>query len=329
MQKDIERLSKKAAPPEKLPVPPSPQIIEKTQEKAREEMEKRKKVEEKAREKAEKLTRKEEERLKALRKKERKGPSRLIVIGLAIILILGGIGGFLYWWNYIHVIISTPLPIHLECQNAQCLGVEGEGENQCSTDADCLPPEPTLPSSLIPVDETETIELAIDQTDQLLEKLKIAATKKQEIGTLKRILIKLTNGEEKYTSLTEFVSALNLIFPEDILNSSENYTLFFYAQAEGQRLGLVINTTNNIKENLILWEKTMVTDLASLFLDLTREEPATQEFQDNIYQDIAIRYLNFPNPDLTIDYALFNDKLVITTSKASMYAAIDALLTPQ
>jgi hypothetical protein len=57
-----------------------------------------------------------------------------IFIGLAVILIIGGIGGFFYWWNYLR---SVPLVTHFECQNNQCLNVEGEGEDKCQTDQDC------------------------------------------------------------------------------------------------------------------------------------------------------------------------------------------------
>ena len=79
-------------------------------------------------------------------------------------------------------------------------------------------------------------------------------------------------------------------------------------------------------EDLKIWEDTIKYDLEPLFLEEQIPASLTEEFQDNAYRNIAIRYMNFPGPDLSIDYALAANKLVITTSRESMYAAIDVLL---
>ena len=69
----------------------------------------------------------------------------------------------------------------------------------------------------------------------------------------------------------------------------------------------------------------MAEDLRPIFLDHQLEEPATEEFQDNTYKNVNIRYLNFSDPSLTLDYAIVGDYLVITTSRESMYGVIDRL----
>lgn len=292
------RLGRPAPPPEKLPL--SPQPI---------------KLEEKPRPKE------QTKELPAPAKKPALLRLKFILIGLVVMVIV--FGGFLYWWNYIHLI--TPLT-HYECQNYQCLLVEGEGIDQCLSDKDCLPPEPTIPSSLIPVDETETIELIKGQENLLIDKLKTTAAQGQEIGTLRRILIKSVNGQSKYLNFNEFCQIAEIQTPL----SENNFTLFLYSQDEGNRLGLVIDIQNFYEEPIFSllrnWEPEMKTDLKLIFLATKPGPAATEEFQDNIYQNIAIRYLNFPHPDLTIDYAIIDDKLVIATSKDSIYAVIDILL---
>ena len=358
---------KKAVPPAQLPViepakrpvsPPFPSLRLKSAERLRKEAEIKKRIEETqkrleeermkaemARQKAErekvKERRKEEPaRIKKIEKpepaKEEKGRLKPVLIGSAVILIIGGVGGFLYWWNYLRVI--PPVVTHYQCQDFQCVSVEGEGLDQCQTDEDCQPIEPTLPVSLIQVDETRTIELTIEQENLLLDDLKLVAGQEQTLNTFKRILVKLVSQtEKKYAHLDTLISALGINLPDNILSvvatsdvEGGNYTLFFYNQAEGNRLGMVIALEQGVdlSQELRIWEASIKTDLKSFFLSLDIEvQPmATEEFQDNLYQDIAIRYLNFPMPDLSIDYAIVNNKLVITTSQESMYATIDALL---
>jgi hypothetical protein len=264
----------------------------------------------------------------------KKGRLKFALIGLAVIIIIGGTGGFLYWWNYLR-----PIPLvatYYECQNFQCIEVEGEGTDQCLSDEDCQPTEPIVPDSLIPVDETETIELAIGQENLLLDELKSTALDEQATSTFKRILVKLiSQTEKKYADLDTLISALEISLPIDILQAvaigqaeEENYTLFFYSQPEGNRLGLVIDMTesSSLVQGLRDWERTIIIDLKPLLLTDKVPTAFTEDFQDNTYQDMAVRYINFPSPDLSIDYALVADKLVITTSRESMYAVIDALL---
>jgi len=270
----------------------------------------------------------------------KKSRLKFVFIGLGIIIIIGGIGGFLYWWNYLRPI--TPLITHYVCQDLQCISIEGQGEDQCLADEDCQPiepVEPTVPDSLIPVSATTTIELTIGQEDLLLDELKLAALEEQATSTFKRILVKLVSEtEKKYADLETLISALGISLPDNILSAvaisdieAGNYTLFFYNQTEDNRLGLVIDMgeSSTLIEDLKNWEQTIVTDLEPLLLQEELPEAFTQGFQDNTYQDIAIRYLNFPQPDLSVDYGIVAGKLVITMSRESMYASIDALLAAE
>lgn len=250
--------------------------------------------------------------------KKKKSRLKITFIGLLIIIIIGGAGGVLYWWNYLR---PAPVPIttHYQCQDFQCVSVEGEGENECQIDADCQPAEPVIPESLIPITGTKTIEITVGQEGLLLNKLKSTLLEKQATSTLERILVKLVDQQEKeYADLSTLIYALGINLPENI-SLKEDYTLFSYNQPEGNRLGLIINTEKSFNE------ETIINDLEPLLLKDETPVPFTENFQDNLYQNIAIRYLNFPGPDLSIDYAIVANRLVITTSRESMYAAINAL----
>ena len=84
--------------------------------------------------------------------------------------------------------------------------------------------------------------------------------------------------------------------------------------------------SDTLVQDLIDWEATIKDDLKELFLIENLSDAATEEFQDKIHNDVYIRYMNFPTPDLSLDYALINGNLVIATSRESMFAIIDKLL---
>lgn len=281
-------LGKKAVPPSKLPVAPQPVKVPKAP-------------------KAPKAP----EAPKAPAPKTK--TSKFVFIGLALFIIIVGTGGFFYWWNYLQP-EPEPEPVitHYQCQDNQCVEVEGAGADQCLIDTDCQVAEPS--PSLIPITSTTTLGLDIGQ-------LKSAASQIQDPTDFKRILIKEDN---QYIDLETLLIGLGLAIPENIFQTAlSNYTLFLY----NNRLGIVIeiNQGDALLENLRNWENTLVNDLRPMLLTDETLIGFTEEFQDNIYQETAIRYMNFPSPDLSLDYAIISDKLIITTSRESMYGALDAL----
>jgi len=303
-------------------------------EKARIEKERIEKEKEKAEKGRAKKAKAEKKELKRMKDTGQGVDWKFVLTGLVVILIIGGIGGFFYWKYYIE---GPPLAaVHKECQEYQCIEVEGEGEDKCSVSNDCLPPEPTVPTSLISAKSVEIIEINKGQENLFPDKLKTVLGKSQEKDTFKQILAQLVDGPKKeYFSFDKLISALELKLLSDIVQSiaesdinGGNYTLFSYSQEEGNRLGLAMGLKGdaNLTDKLRDWEKDIKDDLKSIFLAVELPESATQDFQDNVHQEKDIRFINFPNPDLSIDYAVVSDKLIITTSRDSMFAAIDALL---
>jgi len=252
-----------------------------------------------------------------------------VVPVLAIILIIGGIGGFFYWSNYVRLVPPPIIVSHYECQENQCLSIEGEGDNQCQIDIDCLPTI-TEPSSLIPVATTETIELITGQENLLIGQLKVLVAQEQAGGTFKRVLVKLTDqAGVRYADLNTLMIALGISIPESIVSATVgDYTLFLYSQTEGNRLGLIVKMgeSETLVSDLKAWETTALNDLKSMILVDEIPVPATEGFQDNTHNDVYIRYMNFNTPDLSLDYGLVPGNLVLSTSRESMFATIDALL---
>jgi len=268
---------------------------------------------------------------------------RLVLIGLLVVLVVAGAGGFFYWWNYIRVV--TPIT-HYECQAYQCVSVEGEGEDQCQTNQDCEPTEPAVPSSLIPVDGTETIELNVEEQDLLSSKIDEVILGGQTAGSLERILVKLVIAQEKrYASFSEFVNMLNMVVPDDLM--VDDYTVFVYRpednEAElcqdagiedercyGSRLGLVIKSTDieTTRSAASAWEETLVSNLSSFILAQVSDsqEIGFQSDPNPSYLDSGIRYKNLSISPITVNYAFNDNLLIISTSKHSLYQALDRLI---
>ena len=97
------------------------------------------------------------------------------------------------------------------------------------------------------------------------------------------------------------------------------------------KLGLVIQVKDEValRSTLNVWESTLVTDINE-FLANNKTNAATNQFLETSYRDSVIRYINFPYPDKTVDYAIIKAKnggkyFVITNSRESMFSLIDQI----
>ncbi len=264
-------------------------------------------------------------------KKNKKVFPVLILVSLAAVIIIGGLGGFFYWYNY----INQPSPpveptiTHFECLDNQCMEIEGSGINECALDQDCQP-SVVEPEALFLVDSVQTIELA-DSADSLTTQVKnLIREQGQNQGNLNQILVKSEKGD--YLDLDSLLTRLNLDFPDSVMglvatSSDSYYTFFSYAQEPETRLGIALKmqTPEDVPAILQDWEPQMSDDLMPLLMQEQAPSAFGEGFLDNAYQEIDIRYLNFPTSDLSIDYAQIGSRLIITTSKQSMFEVIERI----
>jgi len=184
---------------------------------------------------------------------------------------------------------------------------------------------PQLSTPIISVNETKTISLVSDKS--LFELLKEEAKLEQPIGTFKRIAV--LKNETEFLSATELLQNLEISIPPYALNDfKNNYTLFLYSQSTGKRLGIIIELENpaNLKEQLKTWEATLLDDFKNFYPAQVPGPRASQTFLDDTHQNVAIRYVNLPRSDLTLNYTIFNNLLVIGTSKELIYTVIEKIL---
>jgi hypothetical protein len=186
-----------------------------------------------------------------------------------------------------------------------------------------ITPQPSTP--IISINETKIISLTSDKS--LFELLKEEAKLEQSIGTFKRIAV--LKNEREFLSAVELLQNLEISIPPYALNDfKNNYTLVLFNQSTGKRVGIIIELQNpeNLKEQLKTWEPTLLDDFKNFYPSQVPGPRASQTFLNDAHQSVAIRYVNLPRSDLTLNYTILNNLLVIGTSKELMYTVIDKIL---
>ncbi len=218
-------------------------------------------------------------------------------------------------------------------------------------------PSPTTLPLLFEVEKQATITLTSAQENLAGQKIRQQFIQSSETaGIFTRIVLKIANGEESTLGFKRIVSALNLSFFGSLipsanatssfgdyyLKSDQSFLLFIYTQAPADsspfsgsqnegRAGLAMEFKDSVdlavvSQSLKNIESSLLRSAGVLFLNENISLPATVNFSNNIYREIPIRYFNITGPGLSFDYAFVGRKLLITTSRESMYAAIDRLL---
>ena len=193
---------------------------------------------------------------------------------------------------------------------------------------DILKPKVPINQFSIPIEKIFSFDTFSDKEFELITILYSHIETLEEIPEI--ALIEIKEGDEK-VDLEKLSQKINIKIPEKIIDdlSKNNYALIFFNLENENRLGIVAEIDNadmeKIKKNISQWETTMVDDLELLFLKTEIGFPFTANFQENTYKGIKIRYMNFSKPNVTIDYAFDNDKLILATSKKSIYKIIDIL----
>lgn len=242
---------------------------------------------------------------------------KIIIFGLILLLIIAGIYlGFKYFSN---------------SQEPEVNNIPETPQIQSADD----------PVELISGQFREIIDYKNDE--QLINDLQTSLNKELRGGFLKNLFFKkVEDFKERYLTLPELLASTNSQIPPQIQdNFSGEYNLLIYQQEEGnenspfqqsfsnnKRLVLVIKLKNKdqLDQDLLAWENTMVDDLSLLYAEKSIGDQKTNEFQENFYRGALIRYLNFPEPNLSIDYLVLDNLLVFATSRESTFATANKIM---
>lgn len=203
------------------------------------------------------------------------------------------------------------------------------------------PPDQLIPTpSLIPEISTTTIRLTERNETELKNKILETAQEYSEGINITRLLITVVeNGVKRFLTLSELAEILNLNIPDALQTpAAEAYNLILsslpsealatssnsFKEDRENRLALILETANPREANKTMqdWEATMVQELEGLML-ISPGPEATPEFQEVIYHGASLRYKNLPISSITIDYTIYQNLIIITTSKRSIYTIYD------
>jgi len=185
--------------------------------------------------------------------------------------------------------------------------------------------EPQLSAPLINIEEKKVLSLT--EGRNLFQLLREEAKTEQKIQTFKRI--GALKNETDFLSLAEVLQNLEIpISPYVLSELKDNYNLLIFNQETGKRIGLIVETNNseNLKAQMKAWETTMLDDFKNLYPIQLPGQAANKNFLDDNYKNVIIRYKNLPYSNLTLNYTILGNLLVIGTSKEMMYSAVDKIL---
>lgn len=268
---------------------------------------------------------------------------KIVILSLISLTILIFIVGEI-WWFFIRPKEQGVPPLNEPDSNVSSLPIEGPA--QPPEEEETPPPgiveTPEIPPDLLAYNQVEVIELGDLEVSSLTNAINSTINRYTAENLLVRIALIAPSPEgTKVVDLTSLISSLKINIPQDILSKlTGEYNLFILTKltadekicenenvtqddCAGYRLGIALKTSGDIRPELKDWEPTMAQDLREFILADVAVKSGP--FLDNIYKGTAIRYRNFPAKTMTIDYSTPGDTFLITTSRASMYRAIDSL----
>jgi len=299
------------------------------------------------------------------------GSSKKLLIGaIAVVVLLILAGGGYYVWQSISpsagVVLETGTPeasavIEIPSPSEEAIVVPTETPEELprlSGTETPLPVATETPAQKTPVlSGVSSLSLEI-QSDAIADYTKaVAAIKTLEVATLAKSsfaeLLVTTGGADAFPSLVDFSNAFQLSLPQVLLSRTAAWSLTVYRSGSseetfcalvdnvdcaGLRLGLVlkVDSASGAKADMKSFETMAQSSLRSLIIPSVGASSYTG-FKDATYNNIALRYFNFPIAPETkassiasLDYAVLSAHgstyIAIGTSRLSLYRMIDNIV---
>lgn len=243
---------------------------------------------------------------------------KLGFIGLAVIA--ASLSGLFGYWKYF---IRDKTPIVLP--------------PTATTTAPTLPAAPVA-TTTAPIkffnklpNKSITIDLPTKTASALTKALKSEAKIEETRASVKQI--KITYKGNPLT-IEEFFELMSISTPKDfLLNYETEFAFAFFnhnylKQEEGVRPILILKAKdkNFAMAQMESWEKTTLTqDVYLLFLK-TFSIPKNIFFKSYSFISQPVRYLNMSIPYTSLNYSIYNNFLIFSTSSAGMYTILQDLL---
>ena len=202
----------------------------------------------------------------------------------------------------------------------------GTGQTQQAVTSKAAPPAPFFAS-----ETSRTITVNMNDRAGFVRLMADSMSETEREGTVKRIVIKVTDGpQERFATMGDFFD-LWRITPAPALTTRLDSPLmiFIYYGRSGARLGFAARSRmpDRTLADMLSWEPGLLTAFSPLFFDEKINSVLTP-FEDRTYRNIDWRYLKLSqDKDLGIAHAIFpaTNLLIVTTSKEAMETVINRL----
>lgn len=247
----------------------------------------------------------------------------IMTISLLVLLVLGG-GAYYLWTTK-----TSPSTNISETDDFDTISEETPDENPADSEL----------ISISPISEKYSSEkpnyLSLDVETMTAEEIKVFFSETaKEVSTLQTKTpyeFIITDSNNNPLAFTIFTTLANINISPSILSGLNEKFSFFIHDDEGKnRTGIAIDIKN---ESTVLSElkneetKTLIDSLSFLFL----YEPYLSkkaDFIPAVYNNVNSRYLNLDEGNtLSVDYGIYENRLIIGTSQNSFRAILDKILS--
>lgn len=163
--------------------------------------------------------------------------------------------------------------------------------------------------------------------DQIKALINEYAKKMIDDGVTSSVEFIVSDIKNSPVDFSVFEEKMGLSLPPEITSElDKNFSLFIYNDSGKPRLGLVVATQEGerLRKALMQEEPNLPRELQSIFLAGYSLE--AKIFKNSSYNGIGIRYLNITSPEeLSIDYTVSGNQLILGTSKMTFRSIIDYL----
>jgi hypothetical protein len=236
--------------------------------------------------------------------------SKIMTVSIIIFAVLSAAFGGYYFWTTRQQEASPQVPVNIP------------------VDVPIAPSQPVVTS--LSTDKPNYLNIDIAATDQAKIKETIAnyAQKVLDLKATTPVEFIITDSQNNPIGFSAFANASGVALSNDIMtNLDDKFSLFIYSDAEKPHVGLSIISKDiagtKLKSALTKSEKTIQNSLTPIFLtsDYTIKNAP---FATSFYNGAEIRYSNITSPEeLSTDYTIFQDKLLIGTTKMTLRSIID------
>jgi hypothetical protein len=245
----------------------------------------------------------------------------VIIFAAFFFLLIVGASGYYFWM----VKGSTTQP-----ENNQTANIEPENQPVPPKKPETKPEE--TPKLSVEKPNYLSLDLATADKVYITKQIDTYLKKAAELQTASPIEIIFTDTNNQPLSFKAFAEKIGLTFSAQIMLSlKEPFSLFIFNDNNNYRLGIAIDSADDaaLKTTMLKEESNLVIALEPLLKNPENKDLLFKEkYTEVTHKSTKIRYANIVSPEyLSVDYAIFQKKLVIATTK-NMIGAILDYLTP-